>query len=330
MKKALLIYNPSSGRRRERRVQQVAKALTIFQSAGIEAESCATTHSGSAVSQTQAAVSAGFDTVIACGGDGTANEVLNGLMMSGSEAALGILPFGSGNVLATNLLLPTRIEAAARTLLTYQPRALHPGLMLYREETGMRQRYLIIVAGVGSDAELMYRTLAGSKERYGVYAYFLEMMRMAVRRRLPMFKTEWKDEQGELHSAQVAMVMALRAKSFPGLLRRVRMDVELTRNQYRLILFRTNKVRHFLNYFGSVMSGMNWNVPQIQLASSQWFRCTPLGFGSKSSESEAAEFHSNDENSIRSEADGELLGKLPVEVSIAPKTFNLLMKAEEH
>ena len=98
---------------------------------------------------------------------------------------------------------------------------------------------------------------------------------------------------------------------FPGLLKRVRLGAELTRNDYRLMLFQTNKVRHFFNYFLSVMSGWNWNVPQVKVATSRWFRCTPIA--------------GHDPASIHSEVDGELLGTLPVEVSIEPRTFRLLM-----
>lgn len=314
MKKALLIYNPSSGRGREHRAHQVSRALAVFRAAGVEAESCATTHVGSAVGQTQDAIAAGFDTVIACGGDGTANEILNGLMQAKSEATLlGVLPFGSGNVLASSLHLPTRAEAAAQALLRYKPRTLQPGLIRYQDKGGPQQRYFIVVAGVGSDAELMYRTMGGAKERYGVYAYFMEMFRMAMSHRLQMFKVEWQDgdDPGHRRDEEVAMVMGVRARKFSGLLRRVRLGADLTRNDYRLMLFRTNKVRHFLNYFCSVMSGMNWRVPQVELAYSTWFRCTPIS--------------PHGPANIHAEVDGELLGILPVEVSIDPRRFRLLM-----
>src|SRR5215510_1049492 len=315
MQKAILIYNPSSGRRRQQRADQVAQALAVIRGAGITAESCATTHVGSAVSQAQEAASSGFDTVIACGGDGTANEILNGIMLSGCDATMAVLPFGSGNLLATDLLLPQNAEAAARVLLRYKPRALQPGLLTYQDKSGPRQRYFIVAAGVGCDADLMYRTGVQAKERYGIYAYFLEMFRMTLRRRFPMFKVEWKDEQGACHTGEVSMVMAVRSRKFPGLLRRVKLGAELIRNDYRLMLYHTNKVRHFLNYFASVVSGMNWKVPQVELASSTWFRCTPLV--------------SQQNAMIHSEVDGELLGTLPVEVSIEPRTFKLLMSEEQ-
>src|SRR5215469_6944116 len=140
----------------------------------------------------------------------------------------------------------------------------------------------------------MYRTAVAAKERFGVYAYFLEMSRMAVRRRFPKFKVEWEDSDGKRQSGEVSMVMAVRAAKFPGVLKRVQLGSQLLRNDYRLMLFHTSKVRHFLNYFASVASGKNWNVPQVQLAFSTWFRCTALP----------------DQNlaSIHSEMDGELLG----------------------
>lgn len=310
MRKALLIYNPSSGRDRQHRAQQVSKVLAIFRVAGVEAESCATTHIGSAVVQAEAAAAAGFDAVIACGGDGTASEVLNGLMRTNADVTLGVLPFGSGNLLANDLSLPPHGEAAARALLSYKPRTLQPGIMRYQDEAGPQQRHFIIAGGVGLGADLMYYTAAKTKGRYGIYAYFLAMLRMALRPR-PMFKVEWRDEEGNCHDAEVTMVGAVRVQRFPGLLKRVRLGADLTRNDYRLVLFRTSKVRHIVNYFVSAWSGLNWRVWQVELTYSTWFRCTPLV--------------SEDSASIRSEADGEVLGALPVEVSIDSRTFKLLM-----
>ena len=102
MKNVILIYNPASGGKKEKRAQAIAQVLAVLQSAGVQAEAVATTHAGSATIQTEQAMASGFDTVLACGGDGTVNEVLNGLVRSGSQAALGVIPLGSGNLLATD------------------------------------------------------------------------------------------------------------------------------------------------------------------------------------------------------------------------------------
>jgi diacylglycerol kinase family enzyme len=312
VRRAILIYNPASGQKRERRAEQVSRAAQVLRAAGVEVEICATIDAGSAIRQTQQAVVQGFDTIIACGGDGTVNEILNGLMLVGAGATLGVIPLGSGNLLATDLRLPRNTEAAARALLRYQPRELHPGIISYHSKAGEQRRWFIVAAGVGADAQLMYRTaVSGAKHRFGIYAYFLEMARMAWRRRFPMFQVEWRTESGDCRKERIALVMALRSRRFPGILCRVRLGSELARNDYRLMLFKTDRVRRYLSFFTSVASGWNWTVPDIDLAFSTWLRCTPL--------------ESDGSVTTHCEADGELLGTLPVEVSIEPRTFRLLM-----
>jgi diacylglycerol kinase (ATP) len=273
---------------------------------------CATTHAGSATGQAQAAADSGFDTVIACGGDGTVNECLNGLMQARGRAALGVIPLGSGNLLATDLGLSTEPEEAARALLSCQARSLKPGLISYEEKGKTRLRYFIVAAGVGADADLMYRTGTEAKSRLGMYAYFSEMARMTLRRDFPMFQMEWNDEQGNTHAEKVSLVMALRPRRFPGLLRWVNLGSDLQRNDFRLMLLRTDKVRHFLNFFASVATGRNWKVPQVEVVYSTWLRCTPAP--------------AQDPESIHAEIDGEVLGTLPAEIRVEERTFDLLMK----
>jgi diacylglycerol kinase (ATP) len=311
MKKILLLYNPSSGQKRARRVELVTRIASLYRSAGLEVEQSPTTHAGSAIVQTEQAVNAGFDTVIVCGGDGTANEALNGLMRSGSQTVLGVVPLGSGNLLATDLRLPVNPLAAAHALLRYTPRAIRPGVIISHDDQGPQNRYFIVAAGVGADADLMYRTAVEVKERWGRKAYFIEMARMTLHPNFPMFHVEWTENGGAQRNASVALVMAIRAQRFPGILRRVRLGSALTQNHYRLLLFKTDRVTRFLNYFASVASGFNWSVRDVEVVSADRFRCTPLESGP------AAHIHS--------EADGELLGRLPVEVSIADKGFQLLV-----
>jgi len=310
VQKAFLIYNPASGQKRARRTEQISRVSDVLRAACVQVEACATTHAGSAVQQAQEAAEAGFDTVVACGGDGTANEALNGLMRASvGGATLGLVPLGSGNLLASDLRLPSDPAAAAQVLLSYKPCPIRPGIISSQGQAESEKRYFIVAAGVGADAELMFRTPVKSKERYGRNAYFLEMVRMALRRGYPMFHVEWEDQQGTRHEDKAMLVMAIRARKFPGLLRFVNLGSALTRDSLCLLLFHTNKVRHFVNYFSSVASGLNWKVPQVGVVHSRWFRCTALP----------------GESEIHSQADGELLGTLPVEVSIETRTFNLLM-----
>ena len=273
-------------------------------------ETCATTHAGSAIQQVQQAAGSGYDTVLSCGGDGTANEALNGIMRASANVALGLVPLGSGNLLASDLGLPSDPVAAARKLLTYQPRDFRPGLVTSQEGNMPQKRYFLVAAGVGSDAELMYRTEVEAKERWGRNAYFLEMARMAFRRRYPMFNIEWEDEQGIRKQGEAMLAMAVRAGKFPGLLSRVKLGSDLMRNDFCLMLFRTNKVSRFLSYFVSVASGKNWKVPEVDTVHSKWFRCTAIP----------------GTDAIHSQADGELLGTLPAELSVESTPVKLLMK----
>jgi len=310
MQKAFVIYNPASGQRREQRLRHVNAAVDIMRAGGVQVEVSPTTHAGSAVQQAREAAASGrFDAVIASGGDGTVNEVLNGMMEAGGSAALGVIPLGSGNLLATDLLLPSRAEAAASKLLIYKPREINPGYLLSCTNGQSVKRYFAVAAGVGADAQLMYRTAVESKQRWGRNAYFLEMFRMTMHGRFPLFQVEWQDETGRSRADKVTLVMAIRARKFPGLLRFVNLGSSLQQNEYRLMLFRTDKVRRFLSYFASVASGRNWKVKDVDLVVSRWFRCTPA----------------DSAQSIFSQADGELLGGLPAEVGIEQRTFRLLM-----
>jgi diacylglycerol kinase (ATP) len=315
VRKAFLIYNPASGRRRQKRTQEMARVEEVLHAAGVQVEICATTHIGSAIQQVQGAAGRGFDTIVACGGDGTANEALNGIirasaMRSSGDVALGLLPLGSGNLLASDLKLPSDPVEAAKKLLTYQPREFRPGLVSSQGENGLQKRYFLVAAGVGADAELMYRTEVKAKERWGRNAYFLEMARMALRRRYPMFQCEWEDEQGNRQHGAAMLAMCVRAGKFPGLLSLVNLGTSLRRHDFCLLLFRTNKIRRFLSYFAGVATGRNWKVESVDAIHTKWFRCTAIP-GMKA---------------VYSQADGELLGTLPAELTIESRPIKLLME----
>ena len=310
MKKVCLIYNLASGQRREQRTHQITRIAELFRERDIRVEAWVTTHAGSAIRQTQDAAAAGFDTVLACGGDGTFNEVLNGVMqIESAKPAIGVVPLGSGNLLATDLRLHSNPVAAAHALLEYKPLEIYPGVITSKLKDRTDRRYFVVAAGVGSDAQLMYRTAAESKERFGRNAYFLEMARMAAHGQFPMFEVEWEDQAGQRHKEKITLAMAIRARHFPGLLHFVNLGSSLTTNHYALLLFRTGNILHFANYFASVATGLNWKVPKVDLVISRSFRCTAL-----------------DDPKIHAQADGELLGRVPAEISIAEKSFSLLMK----
>jgi diacylglycerol kinase family enzyme len=101
MRRAALIYNPASGQQSSRRGALVDKAIAVLREAGVETEKLETNAPGSAETLAREAAARGCDTIIACGGDGTVHEVLQAVV--GTEIALGVIPLGTANALASDL-----------------------------------------------------------------------------------------------------------------------------------------------------------------------------------------------------------------------------------
>jgi diacylglycerol kinase family enzyme len=114
------------------------------------------------------AIAEGADLVIVLGGDGTVNEVLQGMVQSG--VPLGVLPGGTANCLAMELGLGTRIEAAADRLAKSEPARIAIGRV-----TGERTkpRYFLLMCGAGLDAAIVYEVSAGLKASAGKLAYWV-------------------------------------------------------------------------------------------------------------------------------------------------------------
>ena len=114
IKDALLIYNPTSGRRRHRRFVEIEHAVSLLKDAGITTELAPTTGPRAAEIIARQAVEQRRGMVITCGGDGTINEVINGL--AGSQVPMALLPAGTANILAKELGIPWDIPHASRLI----------------------------------------------------------------------------------------------------------------------------------------------------------------------------------------------------------------------
>src|ERR1700761_7683308 len=114
MRKILLLINPLLQRTSSRR-KAIASATTTFREAGVEVDNLETRPNRAAGLQAKQALAKNYDAIVVCGGDGTIFDVIQG--MAGSSVPLGVIPFGTGNVLAQNLKVPTDSVAAARSIL---------------------------------------------------------------------------------------------------------------------------------------------------------------------------------------------------------------------
>lgn len=120
------------------------------------------------------AVQAGAEVVVAAGGDGTFNEVINGL--SGSQAILGILPFGSVNVLARQLKIPLSLKGAWSVIERGNIKTFDLVKVEYSSNGETKSRYFIQLAGVGLDAMVIQKVTTKKKKKWGPLSYIIESL----------------------------------------------------------------------------------------------------------------------------------------------------------
>jgi diacylglycerol kinase family enzyme len=195
MRRVALIYNPASGQPTGRRTAQIADVVAVLRGAGVDVKVIETESSASAGAQAQEAVSDGCDTILACGGDGTVHEVMQGLV--GGSAALGVIPMGTANALAADLGVPASGKKAAKVLLDASPVRISVGHLFYRDDEGdPRSRYFVVAAGVGVDAHFFSRLDSRMKQRFGYAAYLVAAFRMWAVHDFPLFSAiadrQWK------------------------------------------------------------------------------------------------------------------------------------------
>jgi diacylglycerol kinase (ATP) len=311
MQKALLIYNPFSGFRRHRRVEQVEAAADELRRAGVEAKILPSRGPSKAGAQAREAVEAGYDTVFACGGDGTIHDVLQG-MAGHTHAALGILPLGTANALAADLKIPHNPILAIQRQLQYQARTIAAGLIeSCQDHHPKRHRYFTVMAGVGPDALLVYSLTAEAKARWGVAAYVANALWEYLTYRHAPYEMTIIDASGHEEKITTAQVMAVRIHDFGGPLKKFAKGADLSRNDLRVIVFRGGVRISYPAYLLSALFGLRVSIPGVELIDAREIVCRAIP--------------GDEDRRVYCEADGEVLWRLPVRLSIVPDAFSLLM-----
>ena len=160
MDKLYVIFNPAARGEKSKRVRRFLESK-----AGHSVTVAPTERAGDARLLATRAVQEGFRIIVAAGGDGTINEVVNGI--GTSDAALGVLPLGTVNVFAHELRIPRRIEAAWQVIQTGAMRTID----LARAEAGGTTRHFVQLAGVGFDAQAVRAASWELKKKIGPLSY---------------------------------------------------------------------------------------------------------------------------------------------------------------
>lgn len=195
MTRVLLITNPAAARTDARAVTAVRETL---RGGGWDVDVLATAGAGDARRFAEEAKESEYDALICYGGDGTAMQVAAGVV--GTGIPVGLIPGGTGNILARNLRLPTDPAAAARLLLTAREMPIDLGVVERADGT----HYFAVCCGAGFDAELMVATDGAAKRRWKMAAYIGKAFRAlpgvhSVRHRVIV--------DGVVHDVRAAMVL---------------------------------------------------------------------------------------------------------------------------
>ncbi|MBK7927308.1 MAG: NAD(+)/NADH kinase [Bryobacterales bacterium] len=292
---AFLIYNPQAGGLTRARGHRVHRALELLRSLGHTVRETPTTHAHHATELAREAAAAGADLVIAAGGDGTINEVANGL--AGTQTPLAILPAGTANVLANEMRLSGGIRQAVRSLHTLVPRRITLGL--FRPDGGP-PRHFLLMAGAGFDADIVRRVDPALKRRLGKGAYWIATL-SRLGARLPQIDLKMNGDR-----IQTGFALAARVRNYGGDLEIAR-HVTLLDRDFEIAAFPGHTTWPYGYYMGAIVLGA-----QQHLSGVYWKR------------GEALDLKPVNGDTVYVQLDGELAGQLPGRLETVPDSLTLL------
>lgn len=317
MRAATLIYNPVAGRDPARRERQIRQAVEVLAQAGIAARLVQTSGPGAARELAREAARDRDALVLVCGGDGTVNEVVNGL--APGSATLGILPGGTANIIAKELALPHDPVRAARELAGWRPRRIPLGLAAWpagaekSPGSARRERYFLSVAGVGFDAYVVYRLPTAFKMSWGVIAYVTQAIGEALRHSFPLITccvVDKVDDQAQERELQGTLALIQRTGLYAGWLHLVP-EACFFEPRFHFCLFKSrSRARYFL-YAAAVFARQHLKLRDVELVEARRVSCRAASPGAR----------------VRFQLDGELAGELPATFELVPEALTLLVPA---
>ena len=207
MKKILLFVNPVLQRTRARR-RDIAGVLKVLRKSGVAIDILETGENRAAGAKARRAATQGYDAMLVCGGDGTIFDVIQGL--AGSTVPLGIIPFGTGNVMAQNLQLSRDPVEAARRILASRPIRVPLGKITCCAPGGRQSWLFAMAAGMGVHAALMSEARRSGKDTTGRAAYFVAGAKLLLNHPVQPFDVTITTTSDSVFEERVCEALAVR------------------------------------------------------------------------------------------------------------------------
>lgn len=227
MKKLLFVMNPYAGMRKANRY--LSDIITIFNRGGYDVTAYMTAGPGDGARFVQERA-ADVDVVACCGGDGTFNETITGVLRSSADVPLGYIPAGSTNDFAASLHLPTNVVKAAKAIVSGVPNRYDVGRF--------GDRYFSYVASFGAFTKASYSTPQNIKNALGHTAYVLEGIQefSQIRKVHVRMEIDGQDLEGDYLFGAIS-----NSTSVGGILTLDPKQVDMGDGKFELMLVRTPK-----------------------------------------------------------------------------------------
>lgn len=259
--RARVIYNPSSGREQLKKI--MIDILQILEEAGYEASAFATTPKPfSARDEARRAALAGFELIVAAGGDGTVNEVINGIADLENRPTVGIIPAGTTNDYARALKIP-------RSNLLDAARVIAAGHVIPMDIGQANDKYFVNIAAGGYLTDLTYEVPAKLKTAFGYLAYLAKGAEKLPNIKPIHMKIEY---EGGIYDGMASMFFVAMTNSTGGF-EMLDPNIVLGDGKFSLFVVKTANILEILQIIAAVLNGgKHLDHPQVLYAKTSFVK----------------------------------------------------------
>lgn len=260
MKRARIIYNPTSGR--ELFKKHLPEVLEALETAGYETSCHATTGEGDAISAAKKAVENNFDIIIAAGGDGTLNEVVAGVSEFENRPKIGLIPMGTTNDFARAVHIPRDIKRAVEIIVQ--------GDTIPVDVGKVNDRYFINIAGGGRITELTYDVPSRLKTMLGQLAYYLKGIEMLPSINATKVRIEY---DGEVFEDEAMMFLVGLTNSVGGF-EKLAPNASINDGNFSLLILKKVNIAEFIRLATLAIRGEHLEDPHVIYKKAQHIKVT--------------------------------------------------------